>query len=158
MNQSRLGLGCIIRSSWKDAKPKERSRWQRKRKGKPGWWPWDSRAAEPTGTVCEKISATEGHLELQGALDQVCALFFLWCPTNTNKPSRLTENPCYSLHGRPANLEHILSTCWEMRVDLSRPSYRRNCLHKPLTWPRTIVKNNKTGGPPGTNGTLGGKD
>lgn len=131
VTQGRLGLGVITRASWKEAKAKERRGMVQKEiraveeegrqaravamKQQGSWTRWDGVRGRSLGW--KDIWNMEGH-RIKFLLSSVYDVL----PTPTNLQRwRLTEDPFCAQCKRPANLEHILSSC---RAGLTEGRFR----------------------------------
>ena len=131
VTQGRLGLGVITRASWKEAKAKERRGMVQKEiraveeEGRQAravemrqqgrWTRWDGVRGRSLGW--KDIWSMEGH-RIKFLLSSVYDVL----PTPTNLQRwRLTEDPFCVHCKRPANLEHILSSC---RAGLTEGRFR----------------------------------
>lgn len=68
-----------------------------------------------------EASQLEGYLEYGGEPDKVLAQLSVQCYADANKPSKVGTDRGSQLCGRPANLEHILSSC---RASLTEGEFR----------------------------------
>lgn len=131
VTQGRLGLGVITHASWKEARAKDRRGMVQKEiraveeegrqakavamKQQGSWTQWDS--VRGRSLSWKDIWNMEGH-RIKFLLSSVYDVL----PTPTNLQRwRLTEDPFCAQCKRPANLEHILSSC---RASLTEGRFR----------------------------------